>query len=53
MAVVDANFVKIELSLVDQTNSNNVASSGDASTEIRDGPLGISRAEKVNSTCVF
>jgi len=28
------NFVKIELSLVDQTNSNNVASSGDASTEI-------------------
>lgn len=35
MTVVYANFVKIKLDLVDQTNSNNVASSGDVSIEIR------------------
>lgn len=34
MIVVDASFAKIKQSLVDQTNSNNVASSGDVSTEI-------------------
>ena len=32
--MVHANFVKIKLNLVDQTNSNNLASSGDVSTEI-------------------
>ena len=35
MTVVYANFVKIKLDLVDQTNSSNVASSGDVSIEIR------------------
>ena len=34
MTVVDASFAKIKQSLVDQTNSNNAASSGDVSTEI-------------------
>ena len=35
MTVVNANFVKIKLDLVDQTNSSNVASRGDVSIEIR------------------
>ena len=34
VTVVYANFGKIKLNLVDQTNSNNLASSGDVSTEI-------------------
>ena len=37
MTVVYANFVKVKLDLVDQTNSSNVASSGDVSIEIRHG----------------
>ena len=37
MTVVYANFVKIKLDLVDQTNSSNVASSGDVSIEICHG----------------
>ena len=33
VTVVYANFVKIKLNLVDQANSNNLASSGDVSTD--------------------
>ena len=34
MTVVDASVAKIKQNLVDQTNSNNVASSRDVSTDI-------------------